>query len=117
MKTILCLLIVLTLFSGCSDVRFVDKVEIANDTSYPANVDVRGRTGGWLGLTTASSGEVNVVEDVIDQGEQWTFRFAYAGIEVETTTTRKALADSDWRVEVPDELQDRLQEEGLPPPP
>lgn len=115
----ICLLVVgLTwVVAGCSGVRFVDKVEIANDTSYRASVDVRGRTGGWLALTTVRAGETDVVEDVIDQGDQWTFRFSYAGISVETMTSRAALADSDWRVEVPDELEESLQDEGVPPPP
>lgn len=103
--------------TGCSGVRFVDKVEVANDTSYRASIDVRGRTGGWLALTTVRAGETAVVEDVIDQGDQWTFRFAYAGIAVETLTTRAALADSDWRVEVPPELEESLEKEGVPPPP
>lgn len=117
--TLRCLLVIglLLVLSGCSGVRFVDKLEIVNDTSYTANVDVRGRTGGWLGLTMVRAGETDVVEDVIDQGDRWTFRFAYGGSAVETMTTRTALADSDWQVEVPEEFEERLQDEGVLPPP
>lgn len=103
---------------ACSDVRFVDRIEVVNETDYPANVDVRGRSGGWVDLTTVGAGEVREVEEVIDQGGSWTFRFSYGGrAAVESTFSRSALAGADWRVEVPADLEQSLRNEGVPVPP
>ena len=104
--------------TGCSGPGFIDQVEIANPTRYPADVDVRGRTGGWLDLTTAPAGDTREIGAVSDQGEEWTFRFAYGDhAEVDLTVSRTELADAGWRVEVPRELEDELQAEGVPVPP
>lgn len=108
----------LVLGAGCGGPGFVDQVDIVNPTRYPAAVDVRGRTGGWVDLTTAPAGETREVSEVIDQGEIWTFRFSYGDhAVVDITKSRSELADAEWRVEVPRELEDELQAEGVPIPP
>jgi hypothetical protein len=106
------------LLSACDDVSFIDRIVLINDTDYHANVDVRGPTGGWLGLTTVRAGATSEVGEVIDQGDVWTFRFTYGTHDpVELEVTRKELVDASWRVQVPSELEENLRDEGVPPPP
>ncbi|MDQ3646395.1 MAG: hypothetical protein M3345_05600 [Actinomycetota bacterium] len=106
------------LLAACDNVNFVERVEIVNGTSYTARVDVSGEDGGWLALATVSAGSSREVREVIDQGPTWTFRFVYAGYDpVELTIARPDLVDAGWRVEVPDELEERLRDAGVAPPP
>ena len=113
-----CLASVLLLLGACDNVQFVDRVVLVNDTSYHANVDVRGTGGGWLGLTTVTSGSTTTVQQVVDQGNRWTFRFTYGVHDpVEATLTKKELIEKSWRVEVPAEFEQQLRDEGVVPPP
>ncbi len=108
---------ILCLLGACDSPRFVARVEIANRTAYPAGVKVRGSTGGWLNLTTVRAGATEEVREVLDQGPSWTFRFGYSDVAVEVTVDREALADANWRVEVPEELEERLRDQGVSVPP
>lgn len=102
---------------SCGDVAFVERVVIENTTEYTAQVEVSGVEGGWLALTTVSADETKTIQEVIDQGRSWTFRFSYGGVEVETTHERDVLARSGWRVQVPSEFERQLRSEGVEPPP
>jgi hypothetical protein len=103
---------------ACDDVTFVERIVIVNETEYDTNVDVRGSSGGWLGLSMVPAHVTREVREVIDQGQSWTFRFSYGSHEpVEFGLSRKDLVEADWRVEVPDELEIILRAEGVPPPP
>ena len=119
MKTRLLALVVLLLLSAaCNDVSFVDRVVLVNDTDYHANVAARGSSGGWLSLATVSAGETREVEEVIDQGEVWTFRFWSGSHDpVELEVSKKELVAANWEVRVPTELEENLRDEGVPPPP
>jgi hypothetical protein len=107
------------LLGACSDVSFVDEVTIVNDTEYSANVDVVGMTrDGWLGLTVVAPQSTTTVEEVIDQGEMWIFRFNYVGrYEEEVEISRRELEQNDWTIEVPQSLEQRLRDLDVPPPP
>jgi hypothetical protein len=107
------------LVAGCSQAAFVDEVTIVNDTAYSANVDVTdGARDGWLGLATVGPESSHTVREVIDQGDIWIFRFDYAGEHAEELeVSRRDLERNEWRVTVPESLEDRLREMGVPPPP
>ncbi|MDQ3963614.1 MAG: hypothetical protein M3277_06860, partial [Actinomycetota bacterium] len=95
----------LLLLFACDAGSFVDRVVLVNESDYHANVDVRGDGGGWLGLSTVPAHQTREIEHVIDQGDTWTFRFAYGGHDsVEIEFSREELIDAGWRVEVPTEL-------------
>lgn len=103
---------------ACDGVSFVERIAFVNETDYSANVDVRGEDGGWLGITTVQPHETREVGMVIDQGDRWTFRFAYGGHDsVEVEISKKELIDAGWRVEVPTELEEKLRAAGVAPPP
>ncbi len=106
------------LLTVCDGVAFVQRVIIVNETDYSAKVEVRGESGGWFGLTTVSEQETLEVGEVIDQGSSWTFRFSYGSHHpVALTMSKKELIDAGWRVEVPEEFEENLRAEGVPPPP
>jgi hypothetical protein len=95
----------------------VDRITIVNPTGYDLDVDVAGRErGGWLPVAIVEARSERVAEEVIDQGEVWVFRFLHWGDPVrELSLTRAELEEAGWRVEVPGEVEERLQELERPP--
>jgi hypothetical protein len=95
----------------------VDRITIANRTDYDLDVDVAGRNReGWLPVAVAEARSEDVVQGVIDQGEVWIFRFLHWGDLVgELSLARAELERSGWRVEVPEQVEERLQQLGRPP--
>jgi hypothetical protein len=104
---------------ACSSVSFVDEVSIVNETEYSATVEVTGSNrDGWLELRVVEPHSTTAVEDVIDQGEVWIFRFDYLGKHQEDVEVSSSeLAQSDWSVEVPQSFEQSLRDMGVPPPP
>lgn len=95
----------------------VDRITIVNSTGYDLDVDVAGpEQASWLPVAIADAGSEELAEEVIDQGEVWVFRFVHWGDPVgELSLTRARLAEEGWRVEVPEEIEERLQQLGRPP--
>jgi len=104
--------------AACSGVSFVDEVAVVNDTEFSANIDVTGETrDGWLLLTSVEPQSTKTVEEVIDQGETWIFRFDYVGkYEEEVEISRSDLERSDWTIEVPQSFEQRLRDLNFSPP-
>lgn len=107
--------VTLLLLAACSGpAPTVDRITIANGTEYDLDVDVTdpGREG-WLPVAIVEARSEQVAQGVIDQGEVWIFRFLHWGDPLgELSLTRAELERSDWRVEVPEEVEQRLQELG-----
>jgi hypothetical protein len=104
--------------TACSEVSLVDEVTIVNNSEYSANVDVTGEArDGWLGLTSVEPQSTTTVQEVIDQGEGWIFRFEYGGESEEVEISRRELGRNDWTIEVPQSLEQRLRALDVPPPP
>lgn len=114
---VLVAIVTLLVFVACSDVQFVDRVEVENPTDYDARVEVRGDDDGWVALATVTAKETKAVGYVIDQGPAWIFRFSYAGHQVEAAYERSALVEAGWRVEVPPAFEEELGSAGVQPPP
>lgn len=95
----------------------VDRITIVNPTDYDLDVEVSGEDReGWLPVAIVEAGEEDVAQGVIDQGDVWIFRFRHLGDPIgELSLTRAELERSGWRVEVPDEVAERLQELGRRP--
>jgi hypothetical protein len=73
---------------------------------------------GWLGLTLVPQRTTTTVEEVVDQGETWIFRFDYVGkYEEEIEVSRRELEQNDWTIEVPPSFAQHLRDLGVPPPP
>jgi hypothetical protein len=110
---------IILVLGACSSVSFVDELSIINDTEYSANVEVTdGDRDGWLRLESLEPNSTTVIEDVIDQGEVWIFRFDYLGRhQVEIEVPARELAQNDWSIEVPESFEQDLRDMGVPPPP
>ena len=94
----------------------VESITIVNPTGYDLDVEVtdRGRTG-WLPVAIVEAESQYVAQEVLDQGEVWIFRFRHFGDPVgELSLSRAELGRSGWRVEVPAEVEERLQQLGRP---
>lgn len=94
----------------------VDRITIVNSTGYDFDVDVAGpEQGSWLPVAIAEAESEKLSEEVIDQGEVWVFRFSHWGDPVgELSLTRTRLVQEGWRVEVPEEIEERLRQLGRP---
>jgi len=109
-----CVVIVL---AGCmSPPGHVAEVTVANPTDYHPTVEVTGDDGsGWLLLGRVPPGSERTIEEVIDFGESWTFRFALPEHREEVTIDRAELVRRGWRIEVPARFGERLEELGVEP--
>jgi hypothetical protein len=96
----------------------VDQITIANPSGYDLDVDVTGgERDRWLPVAIVEAESEDVVREVIDQGETWIFRFVHWGDQVgELTLSRGELERNGWRVEIPGEVEQRLEELGRSPP-
>lgn len=94
----------------------VDQITIVNSTGYDLDVDVAGpEQRSWLPVAIADANSEELSEEVIDQGEVWVFRFVHWGDPVgELSLTRAQLVEEGWRVEVPEEIEERLRQLGRP---
>jgi hypothetical protein len=106
------------ILAACSDASVVDQIRINNETDYKAHVEVTGAVrDGWLQLTFVRPDTTNTVGKVLDQGDDWVFRFSYAGHDEEVELSRTELERSDWTVDVPLSFEEGLREAGVTPPP
>jgi hypothetical protein len=98
--------------------RTVDRVTIVNPTDYDLAVDVSGADrDGRLPLAIVDHGSERMIREVVDQGRVWTFRFLHEGEAVgEITVARTVLERGGWRVEIPEEVGERLRDLGRQPP-
>ena len=107
----------LLLVAACSGPPLtVERIIIANPTDYDIDVDVTGEDrNSWLPVSIVEARAEDVAREVIDQGKVWTFRFLHWGDPVgEVRLTRAELERMGWRLEVPAEVGERLQQLGRP---
>ena len=117
------LAVVAVALGACSDVlrqrSSIDQISFENPTVYDLSIEVTGRArDGWISVGTAHAGETDTVEDVVDQGDLWIFRFRAQGREAgELRLTRAQLERVRWKVSVPRRIGDELKAKGAPPSP
>jgi hypothetical protein len=94
-------------------------VEIANPTVYALSVEVAGdERDGWQPTARLGPGATRTIQDVLDQGEVWVFRFGGQGGDGgELAVTRQDLERADWHLDIPTAVGDRLAAQGAPPTP
>jgi hypothetical protein len=117
-------LVVVVVFVAIAPRVFVDPpraqhLSFENRSAYAMEVEVTGaRRDGWLRLGTAERGSTTVMSDVVDQGDEWIFRFASQGLDGGEARVGKAeLVRDGWRVTIPGSIADRLAAQGAPPTP
>lgn len=96
----------------------VDRITIENPHPWPAQVEVnQPDDDGWLGLGSVDSHHEQSFHSVVDQGDVWIVRFAYAGRHTELSVTRAQLADDGWHITVPDDFAHQLDDADQPQAP
>jgi hypothetical protein len=95
----------------------VTRLRLVNPTVYQLNVEVAASSGGpWLDLGAVDRESTKSVEQVLDEGRRWMFRFSYGGTDAgAVSATRGALEAAAWTLHVPDAAGERLQAAGLTP--
>ena len=87
----------------------VDHVTVDNPHPWAVQVEVTdAERDAWLAMGGVARDREQDFGSVPDQGDEWTFRFTYAGQEATVTVSGADLESSDWRVAVPGELAERL---------
>ena len=69
-------------------------------------------------LVTGGAGFIgsNVVDAVLEQGDEWIFGFSSGGVEGGSLRVSRAqLAADGWRLEIPDDVTARLQQGSFVP--
>lgn len=97
----------------------VDRLTVVNPTPYALDVDVKdGPDSAWTPVGVAEERSTQVAEQVLDQGDQWVFRFQGQGAQSdELRFTRRQLEEANWRIEIPQAVTQRLADAGAPPNP
>lgn len=98
---------------------FVERITFENRTEHDLYVEVTdAEREGWLAVGTAHKGRTTTMEDTIDQGEVWIFRFASQGEQGgELRISRSQLQRDDWKVHIPVAIADALRAKGATPTP
>lgn len=96
---------------------FVERITFENPTDYDLYVEVTdAEREGWLAVGTAHKGRTTTVEDTVDQGEAWIFRFASQGEQGgELRISRSQLQRDDWKVHIPVAIAETLRANALRP--
>lgn len=110
------IVVAVALLPGMRMPTFVRRLTVSNPTPYGIEVEVTtAQRDGWLGVGGFPPGSTRAVDQVIDQGGNWVFRFTYGGQDVgQIALSRAELKRTNWRVTIPAELGDRLAAAGLP---
>jgi hypothetical protein len=97
----------------------IPRLTFENHTAYAIDIDVSPGTGtGWTSAGSVRQQSTGDVNEVIDQGDVWLFRFDSQGESGgQIRLTRSELESSGWRVVIPDEVGTRLAQAGAPPTP
>lgn len=97
----------------------VPRITFENPTAYALDIEVgSGAAGGWTSAGSVRQKSTAEVNEVIDQGDVWVFRFDSQGASGgELRLSRTELEASGWRVSVPAEVGARLAGAGAPPNP
>jgi hypothetical protein len=92
----------------------VARLTVRNATPYHVDVEVTdGGHHGWTLLGTAERGATGM-EQVVDQGDTWVFRFtAQTRVSAPLTITRAELDRRGWRLDVPTRFGDALVADGV----
>lgn len=112
--------LLLTFVTGLSTgPTMIPRLTFENPTVYALDIEVSpGNDTGWTSAGSVRQLATADVQEVIDQGDVWLFRFDSQGVEGgQLRLTRAELASAGWHVAIPAEIGTRLAAAGAPPTP
>ena len=91
-------------------------VTVENPSPYIINVAVTGaERDGWIDFGSVRRENRETFEQTPDPGDEWVFRFSYAGVDAgELVVSRDQLAQDGWKITVPPESTEQLRQAGVP---
>ncbi len=97
----------------------IPRITFENPTVYALDIEVSpGTETGWTSAGSVRQLSTADVQEVVDQGDVWLFRFDSQGQTGGTLQlTRSELEGSGWHVAIPSEVGTRLAAAGAPPTP
>lgn len=97
----------------------IARITFENPTDYALGIEVRPASDtSWTSAGSVAQRATAVVEEVVDQGAAWVFRFDSQGRSGgELRLSRSELEASGWRVTVPVDVGRHLADSGAPPTP
>jgi hypothetical protein len=97
--------------------EFVDRVRVVNPSNLLIDVEVSDASrSGWLHMAIATPRGTTTTNEVIDQGDDWVFRFGAAGRNGgEIRVRRSDLGRSQWTMVIPGDVVERLRAAGARP--
>jgi hypothetical protein len=112
--------VVLTFLAGLSaGPKTISRITFENPTVYALDIEVSpGTDTGWTSAGSVRQLSTTDVQEVIDQGDVWLFRFDSQGQSGgQVQLTRSELEAAGWRVAIPADVGCRLAAAGAPPTP
>jgi hypothetical protein len=99
--------------------KTVPHITFENPTAYALDIEVSPGTGtGWTSAGSVAQHATADVQEVVDQGDEWLFRFDSQGeTGGQLRLSRTELEAAGWRVTIPPEVGQRLADAGAPPTP
>ena len=97
----------------------VRRITVTNPTPFHLEIDATG-VGKAHSVTLGAIGreQDKTFDDVIDQGDQWIFRFSSGATAAgEMRIPRSQLEQSDWKLTVSPDVANRLRTAGVPESP
>ena len=97
----------------------IDRLTVANPTDYDVTIQLAtSPNGAWLPLAVLGQRSTRDFRDVIDQGDDWVFRFRAQGQDAGDVTISLAdLAAAGWQMTIPASAATQLQALGVPASP
>jgi hypothetical protein len=99
--------------------KTVSRITFENPTAYALDIEVSpGTDTGWTSAGSVRQQSTTDVQEVLDQGDVWLFRFDSQGESGgQLRMSRTELEAAGWRVVVPTDVGLRLAAAGAPPTP
>ncbi len=96
----------------------VERVTFVNSSDDTIDVAVNDADlSGWMSLGPVGPGATSTVQQVVDQGPTWVFRFTAQGVDGgKLVMSRTALVAARWRVVIPARVIERIGRDELPDP-
>ena len=117
MAAVICIAVSIPLFRHLEDLPRAD-VTFANETAWDIGVELALANDSRMLIATIEADQTRTVEEIIEPGEVWAFRWKFRGQEVALTKISDGdLRAAGYRVSVPTEVTEELRDEGAPPAP
>jgi len=103
---------------GLDAPREVAQVRLVNPAEFDIQLFVIAENGLWLRLPTAPAAAERTIQGVLDAGDEWTLHARSQGLDGGAwAVSRDELQADGWEIMIPEEVVQRLRDQGAPATP